>query len=77
MPLGDIAGEVLGGIFRFVGRALFEIVGEIVIKGAGYVLIRIFKPKSEPDELACAIVGLLFWAAVGVGAYFVYRSTMA
>ena len=77
MPLGDIAGETLGGIVRVVGRILFEIFFEIIIQGTGYVLVRTVRPKTEPDDTICAVVGLLFWVFVGVGGYFVYHATAA
>ncbi len=32
MPLEDIAGEMLGGVFRFIGRPLFEGVVEFLIQ---------------------------------------------
>ena len=77
MPLGEIAGEAIGGIVRVVGRILFEIFFELIIQGTGYVLVRTVRPKTEPDDTVCTVVGLLFWAAVGVGGYFVYRATAA
>ena len=75
MPLGDIAGEALGGIARVVGRILVEVCFEILIRGAGDVLVRIVKPKAQPDDAVCTVVGLLFWLVVGIGSYFVYRAT--
>ncbi len=77
MPLGDIAGEALGGVFRFIGRLVFEVVVELLIQGAGYVILRTFRPKSEPDETACTVVGLVFWAAVIVLGWLVYRQSTA
>jgi len=77
MPLGEIAGETLGGIARVVGRILFEVFFEFIIQGTGYVLVRTVRPKTEPDDTVCTVVGLLFWVAVGVGGYFVYRAAAA
>ena len=74
MPIGDIAGEVLGGILRIVGRMLFEVFFEFIVKGAGYALVRLVRPKDEPGDTACAVVGLLFWG-LGIGAYVVYRAS--
>lgn len=74
MPIGDIAGEALGGVLRVTGCLLFELVVEVMLRGTGHVLIRIAKPRSEPGETACAIAGLVFWAAVGAGGYFIYRA---
>jgi hypothetical protein len=35
MPLGDIAGEALGGVFRVIARIVFEIVVEWLLRGTG------------------------------------------
>lgn len=75
MPIGEIAGEALGGILRVTGRLLFELVVEVMIRGTGHVLIRIVRPRSEPGDTASAIAGLAFWAAVGAGGYFIYRAS--
>lgn len=77
MPLGDIAGEALGGVVRVVGRVLFEVIVEFVIQGAGYVLVRPFRSKTEPDDTVCTFVGVIFWVAVGAGSYLAYRATAA
>ena len=57
-----------------VGEIFVELVFEIMIKGSGYILLRIFRPKSDPGEGACAIVGIIFWILVGTAAYFIYRA---
>jgi hypothetical protein len=77
MPLGELAVDAIGGIFRVAGRILIEVFFELLIKGAGYVLIRMIKPKPAPTETECAIVGLLFWLAVGIGGYYIYHATAA
>ena len=77
MLLGEIAGEALGGIVRVVGRILFEVFFEFIIQGTGYVLVRTVRPKTEPDDTVCTVVGLLFWVVVGIGGYFTYRATAA
>ena len=74
MPIGEIAGEALVGILRVVGRILFEVFFEFILRGTGYALIRLFRPRSDPSDTACAIVGILFWIAVGTGGYFIYRA---
>ena len=77
MPFGDLAGDAIVGIFRVLGRILFEVFFELMIKGTGYGLIRMTKPKPAPSETGSAIVGLLFWLAVGIGSYYIYRATAA
>lgn len=64
MPLGDLLGEALGGALRVAGRILFELVFELAIKGTGYAIIKLFRPRSEPSEISCSVVGLGFWAVV-------------
>jgi hypothetical protein len=63
MPIGDIAGEALGGVVRVVGRILFEIVFEFIIRGTGYVLIRLSKPGYEPGDTASALSDCCFGPA--------------
>ncbi len=75
MPIGEIAGEALGGVLRVIGRLLFELVVEVMVHGTGRVLIRIVRPGSEPGGTASAIAGVVFWAAVGAGGYFIYRAS--
>lgn len=77
MPLGQIVGEVLGGLARVVASLVLELVFEILIKGVGYAIITFVRPKSEPGEAACAVVGLAFWAAVIVVGVLVYRAVVA
>lgn len=72
MPVGEIAAEALGGIFRVVGRVLFEIVFELLVRGAGYVICRIFSPAIDPDGWQVAVVGIIFWVLLGGVGYFVY-----
>ena len=74
MPLGEIAGEALGGIFRVVGRIIFEIFFELIIQGAGYALVRMVRPRAKPDDTICAVVGFIFWVVLGTGGYFAYRA---
>lgn len=75
MPIGEIAGEALGGAARFIGRVLFEFVFEFILQGTGLILVRALRPKAEPRDTTCAAVGLLFWVVVGIGGYFAYRAT--
>ena len=77
MPLGDIAGEVLGGALRVVGRVLIEVFFELLIKGVGYALIKLFRPQSEPSDVSCGLVGLVFWVGVVAFGVVVYRHGVA
>ena len=77
MPIEEITGQALGGIARFVGRILFESIFEFIIQGTGFILVRTVRSTTKPDDTACVVVGLLFWVAVSVGGYFVYRAIAA
>jgi hypothetical protein len=73
MPLGDIAGEALGGVFRFIARIVFEIVVEWLLRGTGALILRLVRPRHEPGETAAILTGLVFWiAAIALGLW-VYR----
>lgn len=75
MPIADIAVEVLEAAVRVIGRVLVEVVFEFLIQGAGDLLIRMFRPRPEPSDAACTLVGLLFWISVAIGAYFLFQAS--
>ncbi len=72
MPLGDIAGEVLGGILRFVAQIIVEFVLEILVKGPGYLIGRLFRKDLDPDGPIVVVVGLGFWIIVLVSIFGTY-----
>jgi TRAP-type C4-dicarboxylate transport system permease small subunit len=74
MAIADLAVDAFVGLFRAAGRILVEVVFELLIVGAGYLLIRIVKPQSKPSEAKCALVGIAFWLVVGIGGYFIYAA---
>lgn len=69
MPLGEIASEVIGSVFRFLGHVLLDVVAEIIIKGPGYLICRLFSKDIDPDGMRVAVVSILFWIALGTGAW--------
>jgi len=75
MPVGEIAGEVLGGLFRLLGQFFAEFVGELLIRGVGFAIWRRVSPGTDPDGWPSAIVGLLFWVAVLTFGFFAYQQT--
>lgn len=77
MPLDDIAGGLLGGLFRFVIYVFVDIFFEAIIKGTGHIVLVTLRPNKEPSETACTVVGLLLWAALVVTGVFVLRSMMS
>ena len=62
MPVGEVVGHVL-----------VEIVLELLIKGPGFFIARLFKPSVDPDGAWSIIAGLLFWALLGGLVYGTYR----
>ena len=72
--IGEVVGEVAGGVLKFIGRLILEVVFEFLIKGAGYILCRSFgRRKLDPDGGLVVAVGLAFWVAVGIGIYAIKR----
>lgn len=72
MPLGDITGEALGGVFRFIARIVFEIVVEWLLRGTGELILRLLRPRHKPGETAAIMTGLVFWIAVMALGYWLY-----
>lgn len=77
MPLGDIAVEIVGRVIQFIVQVFIEIVVELLLKGPGYMICRLFSKRVEPDGLIVLIVGLAAWLVVGAGVYALYRSVSA
>lgn len=50
-------------IFEAILRGLFEIVIEVLIKGPGYLILRLMGSRSgaDPDGCLVFVVGCLFW----------------
>lgn len=74
--LGEIIGELLGGVIRFIGHILLEAVYEILIKGVGYLICHQFKNKVDPDGGLVVVVGLTFWLVTGATGYVIYQQLM-
>ena len=74
--------EVVAGIFKFIGRAIaqifIELILELLIKGPGYLVLKLFSNsrEKEPTENKLLVVGLLFWFVVGAGTYLVFKYGM-
>lgn len=72
--IGDVVGEVAGGVLKFVGRLILEVVFEFLIKALGYIICRPFsRRKLDPDSGLVVVVGLMIWVSVGVGIYAIKR----
>lgn len=77
MPLGELAGEALGGVLRLIGRIVAEIFFELLIQGTGELLLRLFRPESKLDARTSMWVGVLFWGCLIPGAYWLYRQVLS
>lgn len=69
--------DVFEGIFiifgRFVGYIIIEILFEIVLKGPGCVIYRLFsKQDPQADALVVTLLGLIFWVVIGFIGYMIY-----
>jgi len=65
MPLGEVSGELLGGIFRLIAWFAGEVVLDLLIRVPGYLICRALGHQVDPDGVAATLVGVLFWAVVG------------
>jgi hypothetical protein len=75
MPLGNIAGEVLGSVVRLIAEVFVLVVIEVMIKRPGYLICRMFWRADEvdPKDFKVLVVGLLFWLAIIAGGDAAYR----
>lgn len=74
--------DVFEGIVRVIGRLIgyfvIEIVFEILIKGTGYFITRLFtKNDPNPEGLLVIFVGAVFWVIVSALAYSIYVNIIA
>ncbi len=76
MP-GEIIGEGIGLVLKLLWRIAVEVILELLIIGAGRLVIRLVRPHSEPSELSCVVVGLVFWASIGLALYGLAQATAA
>jgi hypothetical protein len=73
MP-GEVAFELLAGIFRFLARIVVEVVFEILIGGTGHFILKTLRPRREPGEISSIVVGLIFWIFLIWAGWAAYRS---
>lgn len=55
-------------IFELFLHGVWELVGEIIIKGPGYLIVRSIRPQDRTDADGCLVIisGLTFWCLAGV-----------
>lgn len=79
MPLGQITGELFGHLGRLVSHFIFDLLLEIVVKGVGYFICRLFSKSVDPDGVMVLVTGILAWiliAAVTFLGYSVVRENL-
>ncbi|MFN3987122.1 MAG: hypothetical protein ACK4KV_16630 [Rhodocyclaceae bacterium] len=69
MPLPDLLESTLRPVVRVLWWLIHDLVFELLIQGAGYLLLRLVRPRQVPGETACTIVGLAFWAGLAFLGY--------
>ncbi|AMX03376.1 hypothetical protein A3224_13005 [Microbulbifer thermotolerans] len=73
----EFVEEVIGSVFRFIGRLLVEIVFtaifEVIFRFPGNIICKPFtKDGEEPNGFLVMISSILFWALVVALGYFAY-----
>jgi len=63
MP-GEVIGEALSGVFRFVFRMFAEVIFEFLIKGVGFIICRPFSKKISQDDFIVTIIGIFVWGII-------------
>lgn len=71
MP-ADTVLEVAGGVFRFALRLLTEVFYDWFLQGTGYLLIKLFRPSSQPSEGQCLLVGVVAWCLIALASFAVW-----
>jgi hypothetical protein len=68
--LGELA---VTGVVRFLGDCFQQVVGEVLIRGFGYGICRLFNRSANPNGVPVAIIGVAFWLVVGGLGYYTYK----
>ncbi len=71
--------EVVEGFFKFaariIGQIFIELIFEILIKGPGYFIVKLFSVEApDTDSARVIFTGVLFWLLIGFGSYGVYSA---
>ncbi|MDO3387938.1 hypothetical protein QWI17_18985 [Gilvimarinus sp. SDUM040013] len=72
MPAGEVAGELLGGIFRLLGYLLIDIVFDVLVRGLGTLVCKLFSKRVNSDGFLVVLVGLFVWLVIIIVAVAVY-----
>jgi len=67
-----LAEHVLGGLLRLAGGIILGLRLEVLLRGHGYLICRAFKNDIAPGSAWIVVIGLLFWAVLVAGAWYLY-----
>ncbi|GAB2197034.1 hypothetical protein [Sessilibacter sp. MAH4] len=73
MPIGEIAGDMVVGVFRLIGSFIVDVIFEILVKGLGYLICRPFLKSIDPDGIVVVLVGFVAWIILLFTGYIVYQ----
>lgn len=74
MAIIEIAVEALGGMARFLGGLVADVLIEIGIRGPGYLICRSVKRDVDFGSARVALAGLGFWLLLGTAAYLAWHT---
>ena len=69
-------------LFEFLIRTVVELVIEVLLKGPGYLILRVFRPDlvagtgsafDGPDGCLVASIGIVFWSVILGAIWFCTR----
>ena len=72
MPLDDLAGGVIAVVGRFFASLFSDVILEVLIRGVGYAVCRVFSRRVDPEGFTVVVVGLSIWLIVGVVVFAVW-----
>ena len=76
MPLGDIATGLFEFVGRIIGQLFVDIILDILIRGPGYMIVRVLsgskKDISDQDCIVITFAGVVFWIFIGFGIYLIF-----
>lgn len=72
MALDDVVGVGFAAIGRFIAGFFVDIVFELLIRGLGYGICRIFSRNVQADDFSSVVVGVFAWAAILAAGYALF-----
>lgn len=74
MALAELAVELIAPVIKLLANFFIEVVVEVLIRGAGFIIAHPFSKKLKPDDGVVLFIGIMFWATIILaGLYFIYK----